>query len=137
MKNNPPVDVACLVLTDDAGRVFAARRPPDKRLGGLWEFPGGKIEPDENPEVALRRELLEELNLEVGPLVPMRATSHTYDFATIRLWPLLARCRSRPLSYILREHTEARWVHTSEAAQLAWAPADIPVLQQLNDLIHA
>lgn len=127
------VDVACLVLIDDAGRVFCARRPPGKRLGGLWEFPGGKIDPGETAEAALRRELREELDLEVGPLVAMDSFEHRYPFGTIRLWPWIARCDGgEHPAMVLHEHTEGRWVDAADAATLEWAPADLPVLCRLG-----
>lgn len=128
----PVVDVACLVITDTAGRVLAAKRPPHKSLGGLWEFPGGKIDPGESPEQALRRELREELAMEVGHLTKMTTTRHTYPFATIRLWPLQARLAGTthpPLT--LHEHTEVRWVDAAAARQLEWAAADVPIVEEL------
>jgi len=124
-----PIDVACLVLRADDGRVLATRRPPDKSLGGLWEFPGGKIDAGETPESALRRELREELELQVGPLLAMEPVEHRYPFGTIRLWPLLANCDgSAKPGIVLHEHTDARWVDAQEADGLEWAPADVPVL---------
>ncbi len=128
----PATDVACLVLTDRLGRVLAARRPPHKTLGGLWEFPGGKIDPGESPETALRRELREELALEVGPLKPMTAREHRYPFGTIRLWPLRARWQAEELPDLtLHEHTAVRWVGRHDAGRLGWASADLPVLDEI------
>jgi len=133
MQAERSIDVACLVLLDDAGRVFAARRPPGKSLGGMWEFPGGKIDPGETAEQALRRELREELEMEVGELVPMAAVAHDYDFATIRLWPMLARCvGGKHPTFLLHEHTEAIWVDAGEAGEMEWAPADVPVLGRIG-----
>ena len=135
MRAESVIDVVCLVLLDGQGRVLAARRPPHKSLGGLWEFPGGKIDPGETPEAALRRELREELGLEVGRLVPMDSHEHHYEFGTIRLWPLLARCDGgEHPKMVLHEHTEVRWVDAAEAATLEWAPADLPVFGQLESL---
>lgn len=133
MRSSPEVDVACLVLMDDADRLFVARRPPGRRLGGLWEFPGGKVDLGETIEEALRRELIEELGMEVGPLVAMDSVDYHYEFGSIRLWPMLARCagNERP-DYQLHEHTEARWVDGHEARLLDWAPADVPVLRALG-----
>ena len=128
---DPVIDVACLVLIDTAGRVLAAKRPPHKPLGGLWEFPGGKIHRGESPETALRRELREELALDVGTLDPMPAREHRYPFGIIRLWPLRACCDGPPHPELtLHEHTEIRWVDASAARQLDWAPADVPVLHE-------
>ncbi len=82
--------VACLVLVDAENRYLATQRPTHKSLGGYWEFPGGKLEAGEGPEEALRRELLEELHLEVGPLDPLTPVDYAYEFGQIRLVPLLA-----------------------------------------------
>ena len=126
------IDVACLVLIDASGRVLAAKRPPHKSLGDLWEFPGGKIDPGESPEAALRRELREELALDVGPLDPMPPRIHRYPFGTIRLWPLRARANGAAHPALtLHEHTEIRWVGAADARQLDWAPADVPVLEEI------
>src|SRR5882724_8872517 len=62
----PLVVVAACALVDDDGRVLISRRPEGKPLAGLWEFPGGKVEPDERPEIALIRELKEELSIDVS-----------------------------------------------------------------------
>lgn len=127
-----PIDVACLAMLDSEGRLFAARRPLHKSLGGLWELPGGKIDPGESPETALRRELREELGMETGALEPMPHHIHGYEFGIIRLWPLLARCdAARHPPYVLHEHTEARWVDARAAESLTWAPADVPLLGRI------
>lgn len=132
MNDERIVDVVCVVLVDDAGNVFVARRPPDKSLGGLWEFPGGKVDTGEMMEDALRRELMEELQMQVGSLQAMVPVVHTYSFGRIRLWPMLARClrEGRP-AYQLHEHTEARWVALGGLREMDLAPADVPVLTQL------
>jgi 8-oxo-dGTP diphosphatase len=133
MDTEPVIDVVCLVLFDADQRVLAARRPPHKRLGGLWEFPGGKIDPDELPDAALRRELREEMGLEVGELVAMGPVEHRYPFGTIRLWPYAAHCEGGKHPEIaLHEHTAVRWVNAIEAAKLDWAPADLPVLRKIG-----
>lgn len=138
MRPDGIIDVACLVLMDSGGRLFVARRPQAKSLGNLWEFPGGKIDPGESVEVALRRELVEELEMQVGPLEAMEPVDHRYDFGAIRLWPMLARCDEgqRP-EYRLHEHTAVRWVDALEAESLDWAPADRPVLHDLGFLNRA
>jgi len=125
-------DVVCLVLRDADGRMLAARRPLEKSLGGLWEFPGGKVDPGESPETALRREIREELCLELTCLSPLATVTHAYDFGVIHLLPYLASCDRRPPEIRLTEHTEHRWVSPEEALALEWAPADLPVLAMLR-----
>ena len=124
-------DVVCLVLRDLQGRVLATRRPLEKSLGGLWEFPGGKVDPGESPETALRREIREELCVEVTDLSPLATVTHAYDFGVIHLIPYLATCDRHP-EIRLTEHTEHRWVLPEEAVSMEWAPADLPVLAMLR-----
>jgi len=133
MEAETMIDVVCLVLFDGDGRVFAARRPPHKSLGGLWEFPGGKVDTGEKPGAALRRELREELGLEVDALVAMDPVEHRYPFGPIRLWPFSAACAGGMHPDVeLHEHTETRWVNAAEAAKMDWAPADLPVLRKIG-----
>jgi 8-oxo-dGTP diphosphatase len=123
--------VVAAALIDPAGRVLIAQRPAHKQLGGLWEFPGGKVEPGESPEEALVRELREELDIGVdaAALQPGAFASHAYERFHL-LMPL----------YLCRDWTgEPRPV---EAQALAWAaprelsaypmpPADAPLLADL------
>jgi len=125
--------VACIVLMDASGAILVTRRPLDKALGNLWEFPGGKVEDGESPEQGLRREIQEELRLPLPCLEPLSPVTHRYDFGTIRLLPFLARCDPRPGVHLV-EHTEARWIQLSQADALEWAPADIPVVKELKVL---
>ena len=125
--------VVCLVMIDKKGSIFAAQRPPEKKLGRHWEFPGGKIEPGEGPESALRREIREELQLNVGSLETLPETCHTYDFADIRLIPYLYRCTNRP-AVTLSEHIDFCWIEPPTLLIYNWAPADLPIVRYLiND----
>lgn len=127
------IDLVCLVMLDADGFVFAAQRPEDKSQGLHWEFPGGKVEDDEIPEDALRREIEEELSLTLGRLERMPDFEHSYDFGRIRLIPFLYHCATRP-PVTLTEHRASIWLHPCNWHQLTWAPADIPIVQHLCNL---
>lgn len=122
------INVVGAVLTRDS-TILAAQRSQQMSLPGMWEFPGGKIEADETPEQALRRELEEELlcSAEIGRHV--ETTEHEYDFGIVILTTYYATLLAGEPA--LTEHSEIRWVHAAELDQLDWAPADIPAVQQV------
>jgi 8-oxo-dGTP diphosphatase len=131
--NNVPkkeIHVVCLIVIDQRGFFYATQRPPEKTLGLHWEFPGGKVEADELPEMALRREIQEELSVSIGQLEALPVVAHSYDFAIIRLTPFLHKCTDRP-NFSLTEHVDSRWMHASDWSDYTWAPADIPVIEYL------
>lgn len=131
---NSPIAVACLVLVDLKGSVLITQRDIEKQFGGLWEFPGGKVEADESAEAALRRELLEELQLEVGLLHPMLPVTYEYEFGVIQLIPFLARCEQRPTVHLV-EHSDFAWVGYGGLSNYVWAPADLPVVEELMAIL--
>jgi 8-oxo-dGTP diphosphatase len=127
---NRPTHVVCLVLRDAEGRVLVTQRPEGKRLALLWEFPGGKVEAGESLETALRREIREELGIEVDALEPFAAVHHEYDYGSIYLQPFISACEQHP-ELSLNEHKDAQWIFLSDWKQLLWAPADIPIVEKL------
>jgi 8-oxo-dGTP diphosphatase len=129
------IQVVCAVIEDDAGRILACRRPQGKSLGGLWEFPGGKIEAGEAPAAALQRELLEELLIEVDVGPPLHPVIWHYDFGTIQLLPFRCRILRGHASPV--EHEEIRWCSQPDMHALQWAPADLPILDELRSLKSA
>ncbi|TVR48152.1 MAG: (deoxy)nucleoside triphosphate pyrophosphohydrolase [Puniceicoccaceae bacterium] len=130
MRETKTIDVVCALIEDGAGRILATRRPPGKAYGGLWEFPGGKVEPGETPADALRREIREELDLEIEVGADEDAVEHHDDTGVcIRLRPFRATVRGGRLR--LHEHTEFRWVLPVELDTLEWAPADRPIVARL------
>lgn len=111
------------------GRVLAARRPAHKSQGGLWELPGGKVEPGESDEAALARELEEELGVRIAVRGRLGEALHRYPDREILLVGLHGVLLSgEPLA---REHSELAWVDACGLHALDWAPADLPLLAAL------
>jgi 8-oxo-dGTP diphosphatase len=127
--------VAACALIDADGRVLLAKRPPGRPLAGLWEFPGGKVEPGETPEAALVRELDEELGIKVAQkcLAPLTFASHAYE-AFHLLMPLYA-CRKWEGEVTARQGQELVWVRAKRLGDYAMPPADEPLKAMLRDLL--
>jgi 8-oxo-dGTP diphosphatase len=125
--------VAAAALIDSSGRVLITQRPLHKQLGGLWEFPGGKVELGEAPEQALVRELKEELDLNVEPdsLDPYAFASHAYpDFHL--LMPLYVATRwGGTLKLDPNAAQGAKWVRPEELRSVEMPPADVVLVERL------
>ena len=129
--------VAAAALIDGSGRVLVTQRPLHKQLGGLWEFPGGKVEPGEAPEAALVRELKEELDLTVEPdaLDPFAFASHAYpDFHL--LMPLYIATQWRgALKADPNAAQDIAWLKPQELRGYAMPPADVVLVDRLVERI--
>jgi len=127
--------VVAAALLDADGRVLIAQRPQGKSLAGLWEFPGGKVGPDESPEAALIRELDEELGVKVEEpcLAPLTFASHTYDSFHL-LMPLYV-CRRWTGFVTAREAAALKWVYPARLRDFPMPPADAPLIPALIDLV--
>lgn len=125
--------VSAVALIDVEGRILLAQRPEGKSMAGLWEFPGGKIEPGETPEAALIRELHEELGIETWDscLAPLTFASHRYDHFHL-LMPLFA-CRKWEGIPQAREGQVLKWVKPNELRNYPMPAADIPLIPMLRD----
>lgn len=127
--------VAACALVDADGRVLLSERPAGKQLAGLWEFPGGKIEPGESPEDTLVRELAEELGIQTKPacLAPLTFASHRYE--TFHLLMPLYVCRRFEGIPIGREGQKIKWVRPRDMRNYPMPPADEPLIPFLVDLL--
>lgn len=128
--------VVAAALFDENGKVLLAKRPDGKAMAGLWEFPGGKLEPGETPETALVRELKEELSLETSEkdLIPIQFASFGYEGFHL-LMPLYA-CRvwtGRPTPI---EGQELAWVNVGDLHKYDAPQADIPLFEFLASGRH-
>jgi 8-oxo-dGTP diphosphatase len=131
----PTVLVVAVALIDVDGRVLIAQRPEGKALAGLWEFPGGKVEPGERPEAALTRELNEELGIDVQEacLAPFVFASHAYE--SFHLLMPLYLCRRWSGVVVKREHAALAWVKPNKLSDYPMPPADAPLVAWLRDLL--
>mgnify|MGYP002015936537 FL=1 len=127
--------VSAVALIDRDGRVLLAQRPEGKPMAGLWEFPGGKIEPGETPEAALIRELDEELGINTAAscLAPLSFASHSYD--SFHLVMLLFACRKWTGSPRAVEGGALQWVQPNQLRNHPMPAADLPLIPILQDLL--
>ena len=131
----PIILVSAVALVDTDGRVLLARRPPGKAMAGLWEFPGGKVEPGETPEAALIRELKEELGIDTKEscLAPFTFASHAYEKFHL-LMPLYV-CRRWNGTVTAQEGQELAWARAARLGDYEMPPADKPLVAMLRDLL--
>ena len=131
----PVVLVVAVALVDVDGRVLIAKRPPGKKMAGLWEFPGGKVDAGETPEQALIRELKEELGIDTRQscLAPLTFASHAYEDMHL-LMPLYA-CRVWQGDPVPKEGQELAWVRPVRMKDYPMPPADVPLIAMLRVLL--
>lgn len=129
----PTIEVTAAVIIRN-NQVFAAKRSKGRHLAGYWEFPGGKIEKGETAKECLQRELVEELNIstKIGPF--MMKTAHNYVDKKVVLHVFQVSSFSGDIKLV--DHDEFRWLSLSECKTLNWAPADIPIIDELASLLN-
>ena len=127
--------VSAAALIDIDGRVLLSKRPRKKVLGGLWEFPGGKLEPNEKPEEALMRELYEELGISTWKSCLAPFTFSYCDYEEFDLLLLLFVCRKWEGQVEAREGQELKWVFPNEIQKFPMPEADKPFIPILRDLL--
>ncbi len=123
------IPVLAAIIEDDRGRVLLAQRREELTQGALWEFPGGKIQPGETPENGLKREIAEELGLDIEIQDIFAATNHSYQNKNIFLVAYRAKyLAGQPR---LTDHQSVEWVEKDRLLQYPLSPADIPIARKL------
>jgi 8-oxo-dGTP diphosphatase len=122
------IKVVCGIIFYE-NKVLICRRKKSKSLAGFWEFPGGKIEKGESSELALIRELSEELGMKVESISYFRTNIHDYNTFIIELNAY--KCRLIKGGLILKDHDALEWVHVVDLCNWNLAPADIPIAEEL------
>ena len=133
--NIPVLLVVAVALIDADGRILLSQRPEGKQMSGLWEFPGGKIEEGETPEVALVRELKEELSIDITEscLAPFSFASHAYDDFHLLMPLYLCRVwKGRPFP---KEQQKLKWVKLEKFSEYSMPPADLPLVAMLKEFL--
>lgn len=129
MPGSQPIPVVCAVIERD-GTVLLAQRPAHKLLPLKWEFAGGKVEPDEDPAVAIVREIQEELGCEIEIVRPLPPFVHDYGTVVIQMIPFVCRLKTDSCEPHPHEHVEIAWVTMQEIQQYDLAAADWPVIER-------
>ena len=118
------------IIDQDKNKVLAGKRNADRLVGGMWEFPGGKIEKGEPPQEAAKRELKEEFHdkVQIGSQLG-ETVSYEYDFGIVKLTVFFAKLLTN--NFDLVAHSEVEWLSADEVQKLNWAPADAPLVKEL------
>ncbi len=138
MATNTPLQVVAAVILNAHGDILCLRRHPNQKnpYAGLYEFPGGKVEPNESNEDAISREIMEELHIDITPAKTLTTIHHPLDSGiTIALTALL--CTQDSGEIVLAEHTDPLWLPVDQLSSLKWAPADLEIVHRLQqDYVH-
>lgn len=128
------LQVVCAIIVREDGAVLACQRSFGSHLGGLWEFPGGKIEADETPEQSLIREIREELAVEICCQRALSPVDWDYGRGPLRLLPFVCRIVTGQPQAL--EHAALRWCAAADFPLLDWAAADVPIWQEYVRVSH-
>ncbi|AKL94815.1 ADP-ribose pyrophosphatase [Clostridium aceticum] len=123
------IEVVAAIIKNQEEEILIAKRKEGKVLAGFWEFPGGKVEEGEEPEISLQRELLEEMNLQIQVEAYYATNIHDYGNIKIKLIAYLAKILMGDMQ--LKDHDEVLWIKPQELQNYVFAPADVPFVKQL------
>lgn len=121
--------VTCAIIIHES-KILICQRSSTMNLPLKWEFPGGKVEPGEDEKATIVREIKEELHLDIKVAKRLEPVEHEYPTFRIRLVPFIANVIGGEL--LLEEHAAAKWVTVEDLDQYDWAPADVPIVEQLK-----
>ncbi|MGQ4666333.1 (deoxy)nucleoside triphosphate pyrophosphohydrolase [Metabacillus halosaccharovorans] len=124
------VKVVAAIIENDRNEILCALRSPNMSMANMWEFPGGKVEKDEDIYAALVREIKEELNCTIEVTDLFHDHTHEYESGTINL--ICMTCKIVSGQPEANEHSALLWLKRENLTSLKWAPADIPVVEQLS-----
>jgi len=124
------IRVACAII-ERGGKVLSTQRSESMSLPLKWEFPGGKINDGESPQECMKRELAEELGIEVSIGAPLTVSTHHYRTFSVTLYPVICKIASGEI--ILHEHAAMAWVLPEELHKLDWAEADRSVIKEYQE----
>lgn len=125
--------VVCAAILDEENRILIARRAPGKKLGGKWEFPGGKLEPGEDLEAALKREIREEMDVDIRVKSLLHVRPYVYPHGNVLI--LFYLCDSLTGEVKLLDHDEVRWCTVNELRELPLLPANEEALAKLDAIL--
>ncbi|RHW43476.1 (deoxy)nucleoside triphosphate pyrophosphohydrolase [Neobacillus notoginsengisoli] len=125
------VKVVAAIIENEQNEILCALRSPEMAIPNMWEFPGGKVEPDEDLFSALTREIEEELHCQIEPIELHNDIFHEYETFIINL--IAIKCKITSGTPIPTEHSKLIWLKRENLTSLVWAPADIPAVEKLID----
>ena len=127
------INVTCAIILK-GDKILVTQRSAEMNLPYKWEFPGGKVETDENEEECILREIREEINIEIQILERLTPSVYKYPTFTINLIPFVATYLKGEV--VLAEHSNFKWLEKSELMRLDWAPADVPIVEEILKSKH-
>ncbi|MDP4087520.1 MAG: (deoxy)nucleoside triphosphate pyrophosphohydrolase [Bacillota bacterium] len=126
------IKVVAAIIENDQQEILCALRSPDMSIPNMWEFPGGKVEANEDIYSALKREIAEELDCRIETFNEV-FHSNTHEYETFIIQLISIKCRVVERTPKPSEHSKLMWLKRENLASLKWAPADIPAVEQLID----